>query len=93
MLHDQTFQALQNALNALQEKRIDSTAFCTIWRSQSSLLATLPARYAQVLDDLLSRLETSSLFNEESCSFSPEDLHSNLATWLSKAQQTIATTN
>lgn len=50
----------------------------------------LPPRYRQVAEDLLGRLEAGSLFMEESCSFSQKDLTDSLATWLDKAQQTLA---
>jgi len=50
------------------------------------LLAQLPARYGQVLDDLLDRLESSALFSEESCSFSQDGLLDNLQLWIDKAR-------
>ncbi|MDB5727739.1 MAG: hypothetical protein JWR25_783 [Noviherbaspirillum sp.] len=60
---------------------------------QTALLAQLPARYAHVMEDLLGRMEAGSLFTEESCSFSQEDLQANLAVWLDKAEQTIKARN
>jgi hypothetical protein len=42
------------------------------------------------MEDLLGRMEAGSLFTEESCSFSQEDLQANLAVWLDKAEQTIS---
>ncbi|MFM8760596.1 MAG: hypothetical protein ACKOD7_03475 [Polynucleobacter victoriensis] len=49
--------------------------------------ARLPQKYSDVLEGILSRLESSSLFTEESCSFSKKDLAAALSLWLQKAQQ------
>ena len=49
--------------------------------------ARLPQKYSDVLEGILSRLESSSLFTEESCSFSKKDLATALSLWLEKAQQ------
>jgi hypothetical protein len=90
MSHDQTISLLQQALAELQQRRISAASFCATWRAHTGLLSELPARYGQVLEDLLGRLEASSMFTEESCSFSQKDLHTGLTTWLQKAQQTLA---
>jgi hypothetical protein len=90
MSHHQNLSSLQHALADLQRGRMPVAAFCAAWRAQTSLLADLPPRYGQVLEDLLGRLEASSLFTEESCSFTHEDLHAGLTTWLQKAQQILA---
>lgn len=81
--------SLRNALDALRNRQTGVTAFCQQWRAETALLTALPPRYGQVLEDLLGRLEAGSLFSEESCSFSQEDLHAHLAVWLDKAQQTL----
>ena len=57
---------------------------------RAAMLAALPARFADVLMQLLSRLESSALFTEESCSFSRHDLLDSLQLWLDKAAQTLA---
>ena len=90
MSHDLALQSLRQALDDLRQKRIALNAFCQTWRAQTALLAALPPRYAQVMEDLLGRMEAGSLFTEESCSFSQEDLQANLAVWLDKATQTCA---
>jgi hypothetical protein len=89
MSHDQALQSLRSALDELQHKRIAIAAFCAAWRSQGTLLAALPPRYTEVMEDLLGRMEAGSLFTEESCSFSQEDLQANLSVWLDKASQTL----
>jgi hypothetical protein len=91
MHHDSTLQTLHAALTDLRNRQISIAAFCQQWRAQGALLAALPARYAQVMEDLLGRLEAGSLFTEESCSFSQEDLQAHLAIWLEKAGQTLRT--
>lgn len=90
MSHDQALHTLQDALHAIRQGRLSTTDFCRAWRAQTSLLAALPTRYAQVLEDMLARLEASSLFSEESCSFSQTDLLANLDVWLDKARSALA---
>ena len=84
-----TLHTLRNSLDALRNRQTGITAFCLQWRAETALLTALPPRYAQVLEDLLGRMEAGRLFSEESCSFSQDDLHANLAAWLDKAQQTL----
>ncbi len=90
MIHDSTLTSLKATLDDLQQRRIAAASLCSAWRAQTALLEDLPPRYAQVLEDLLGRLEASSLFAEESCSFSQDDLHEALNSWLDKARQTLA---
>lgn len=90
MSHDQAIHALQESLQSIRQDRISVAALCQIWRTQPALLAALPPRYTQVLEDMLSRLEAGSLFSEESCSFSQIDLLATLDMWLDKAQLTLA---
>lgn len=87
MPYDNAIPALRHTLVELQSDRQTVAAFCQMWRAQGALLADLPPRYAQVMEDLLGRLEAGSLFNDESCSFSQQDLLANLALWLDKAEQ------
>jgi len=89
MSHTPALQTLRTSLDDLQHKRISIQAFCQTWRAQTALLGALPPRYGQVMEDLLGRMEAGSLFTEESCSFSQEDLQANLSVWLDKAQQTL----
>jgi hypothetical protein len=53
----------------------------------------LPEKYGLALENVLSRVESSSLFTEESCSFSKKDLANALSTWLEKVQQYQAKEN
>ena len=47
----------------------------------------LPEKYGTAIENVLSRVESSSLFTEESCSFSKKDLANALSIWLEKVQQ------
>jgi len=78
-------EALGAAIKALRQHEIDADAFCALWRGQAALLSALPPRYAEVMEDLLGRLETGSRFSEESCSYSQDDLLAALGDWLAKA--------
>lgn len=89
MPHSTALLKLRDALDGLRKRQTPIADFCRQWRNETALLAALPPRYAQVLEDLLGRLEAGSLFTEESCSFSQEDLHAHLAVWLDKAAQTL----
>ncbi|MDM0009799.1 hypothetical protein QTI51_33875 [Variovorax sp. J22G73] len=62
------------------------TALSNEARASTELLGALPPRYAEVLLNLLDRLESSALFSEESCSFSQKDLLDNLQVWVDKAR-------
>ncbi|WP_019140104.1 hypothetical protein [Noviherbaspirillum massiliense] len=90
MPHLQSLTTLRTSLQDLQQNRLSIADFCRTWRAQTTLLAALPPRYGQVMEDLLGRMEAGSLFTEESCSFSHEDLQANLSVWLDKASQTLA---
>lgn len=84
---DQSFEILKTSLADVQHARIPASEFCKLWRAQTGLLSALPSRYLPVMEDLLGRLEAGSLFTEESCSFSQDDLYANLTVWLDKARQ------
>jgi hypothetical protein len=84
-----SIQILHDALNDLRDQHSNIASFCATWRAQDSLFSRLPPRYAEVAEDLLGRLEAGSLFTEESCSFSQEDLLNNLALLLHKAERTL----
>lgn len=89
MSSESQLTTLQESLQALRKNNLSIDDFCRTWRTQSTLLATLPARYTEVMEDILGRLEAGSLFTEESCSFSQIDLLANLDIWLDKARQTL----
>ena len=91
--HAAALDAMRESLTALQRQNMSVTAFCGAWRTHHAALNALPARYAQVMEDVLGRLESGSLFTEESCSFSQQDLQDTLAIWLDKATQALSNLN
>lgn len=78
--------AVAAALNALREGNGRIAALSDTARESEALLGALPARYREVLLNLLDRLESSALFSEESCSFSQKDLQDSLQMWVDKAR-------
>lgn len=84
-------QHMEEALHAVQQKTATVTQLCATWRAQEALYATLPGRYKTVAEDLLGRMEAGSLFGEESCSFSQEELAAHLQVWIDKARSLLNT--
>lgn len=82
---------LDNALADLQAGQLDTRRFVALARGQTELLDQLPPRYADVLHGLLDRLESSALFDAESCSFSQRDLTDSMRLWLDKAAARLQT--
>jgi hypothetical protein len=82
-------QTLQGALAQLRVETLGAALFAELAQAQQELLAALPPRFFDVLMQLLSRLESSALFTDESCSFSRHDLLDSLQLWLDKAGQTL----
>ena len=77
--------ALQDALEHFGAGHMDAAALSEQARTYRDLLSALPPKFADVLLQLLDRLEASALFDEESCSFSQNDLIDSLKLWLDKA--------
>jgi hypothetical protein len=82
-------QTLRDALAQLRGETFGAAHFAELAQAQLGLLAALPSRFFDVLMQLLSRLESSALFTEESCSFSRNDLLDSLQLWLDKAGQAL----
>ena len=87
--HIASLAALGLALADLRANALGLAAFCTQARTEAALLAALPPRFGEVWLGLLDRLESSALFNEESCSFSQSALLDNLDIWLQKAGEEL----
>lgn len=90
MSHQASLQTMKQSLDALRDNTTSVTELCTTWRAQTGLLAALPSQYKEVMEDILGRMEAGSLFTEESCSFSQEDLLTTLDMWLDNAERTLA---
>ncbi|MFZ5528987.1 MAG: hypothetical protein ACOZE7_20235 [Pseudomonadota bacterium] len=79
--------ALEPSLDAFSQGRLGLHELATQWREAARQhQPALPARYLDVLDRVLSQLESSALFTEESCSFSQADMLGALRDWLHKAR-------
>jgi hypothetical protein len=77
---------LRTALAALRSDVSTDRAFVKLARSQQDLFNALPPKFEEVWLSLIDRLESSALFNEESCSFSQTDLLDSLDMVLDKAE-------
>ena len=82
--------AFQNALESFRAGGLTAHGLSDLARGQSALLAALPAKFTEVLHQLMDRLESSALFSEESCSFSQRDLVDSLQMWADKAALRLA---
>ncbi|MDH4450984.1 MAG: hypothetical protein QE265_10385 [Rhodoferax sp.] len=78
-------QGFQDALARFRAGELTAHGLSELARGQSDLLAALPEKFTEVLHQLMDRLESSALFNEESCSFSQRDLVNSLQLWADKA--------
>ena len=86
MINTQQAQNLQHTLQAWLEgggTPVDLIKAFRVFYKDSQL----PEKYGTALENDLSRVESSSLFTEESCSFSKKDLANALSIWLEKVQQ------
>ena len=79
------FAAASSAFAQLRLGEIRISEFSDGVRRQAALLTALPSRYAEVLLQLLDRLESAALFSEESCSFSQKELFDSLQLWFDMA--------
>ena len=81
--------SLRTALAQLRSDASTDRAFMKTARSQDALFKSLPPKFEEVWLGLVDRLESSALFNEESCSFSQTDLLDSLEMVLDKAEATL----
>lgn len=90
LAHDQ-LRTVAHALHSVQGVGMGTHALSDLARQQTALFDALPARYHEVLLQLLDRLDSSALFGEESCSFSQRDLLDNVQAWVDKARAQLQT--
>lgn len=83
------FETLQRDLEAARAGTLDMGTLARRLRGLT-LPAALPPQYGEVLSNLADRMESSALFDGESCSFSQSDLLESLEFWLRKATETLA---
>lgn len=86
MTPEHQLEALQAALQQLRDDGIRVSGFAQLAAQQQRLAQALPARFNEVLSQLLNRLESAALFTEESCSFSQKELLDSLQLWIDKAR-------
>ena len=80
-----TLTRMTDALAMSRQGGMPQMDMIRFWRNSSADLP-LPEKYAEVLGNLLDRIEASALFSEESCSFSQKDLLDSLQLWADKAR-------
>lgn len=79
--------ALPATLSAFSAGQLPVHALTQQWREAARAHEpALPARYLEVLERVLSQLESAALFTEESCSFSQGDMVAALGDWLARAR-------
>ena len=92
MSHIATVAALARELEAVRTGQADSAAVVRSLRAAHDLVTALTPRHRHALDEILNRMESGSLFSEESCSFSQSELRDALAQWLAHARAYLART-
>ncbi len=85
MSHTATLAALTLELEAVRAGLADSATLVRSLRTANDMAAALTPRHRTALDEILTRMESGSLFSEESCSFSRGELQGALADWLAHA--------
>lgn len=79
--------ALPDTLTAFRAGTLPIHELARTWREAARAHEpALPQRYHDVLERILSQLESAALFTEESCSFSQADMAGALGDWLAKAR-------
>ena len=79
--------ALPATLEAFRQGRMPLAEMARTWREAAQAhQPALPQRYQDVLERVLSQLESAALFTEESCSFSQGDMVDALGDWLTRAR-------
>lgn len=82
---------LPATLDAFKQGSLPLNELARQWRSAAQgHEPALPPRYHEVLERILTQLESSALFTEESCSFSQTDIVNALGEWLTKARALTA---
>lgn len=77
---------LTATLDAFTQGRLSIADLANQWRDAARHhQPALPQRYQDVLERVLSQLESAALFTEESCSYSQADMVGALREWLGKA--------
>jgi hypothetical protein len=83
------FESLQRDLKAARAGELDMG---TLARRLRGLILppALPPKFGEVLANITDRIESSALFDGDSCSFSQSDLLAALELWEQKARERLA---
>lgn len=82
-------EALARSLADFEAGRTDLDSLIAVWRQYGCADPAIPARWREVLDGLLMRIESARLFSQDSCSFSRSELLAALREWLARAQAQV----
>lgn len=82
-------EALARSLAEFEAGRIDLDTLIVVWRQHGCEDAAIPAKWREVLDGLLMRLESARLFSQDSCSFSRSELLATMREWLARVQAQV----
>jgi hypothetical protein len=82
------FESLPRDLEAARAGMLDMGTLARRLR-ELNLPAALPPKYGEVLANIVDRMQSSALFDDESCSFSQADLLDALEVWLQKADEKL----
>ena len=82
------FETLQRDLAAARAGELDMSTLARRLRGLT-LPAALPPQFGEVLANLTDRIESSALFDDDSCSFSQSDLLEALELWAKKANERL----
>lgn len=82
--------ALKQTLQAVGRDQESPDALAQACANASLCRQALPPRFGERLDDLVSRLQTASLFADESCSVSRRDIVAAIDQWLDQGLKKLA---
>lgn len=82
------FESLPRDLEAARAGTLDMGVLARRLR-ELNLPAALPPKYAEALANIADRMQSSALFDGNSCSFSQADLLGALEVWLDKASEKL----
>jgi hypothetical protein len=82
-------ETLSRIARSLRSGESEAVEFSRAVAAARELLTALPPAYERAINNVVTRLESSSLFGGESCSFSHNDLYDALDTWLVKARERL----
>lgn len=89
MQHETLFNQLRERATELRAGSCDARTFAQAVTDATPMIASLPPAYERAMSNILTRLESASMFGGESCSFSHTELYDALDTWLGKAAQKL----